>query len=67
MSNDTVAVYSVSVLRSCYVLSSWSISTGEQRLHREFERKKGSYGVAISSCGGVVMYGRDEGIEIAAI
>ena len=67
VSNDTVAVYSVSVLRACYVLSSWSISTGEQRLHREFERKQGSFGVAISSCGGVVMYGRDEGIEIVDI
>ena len=64
VSNDTVAVYSTG---ACYVLSLWSISTGEQRLHREFERKKGSYGVAISSCGGVVMYGRDEGVEIAAI
>ena len=67
VSNDTVAVYSVSLLRACCVLSLWSISTGEQRLHREFERKKGSYGVAISSCGGVVMYGRDEGVEIVDI
>ena len=64
VSNDTVAVYSSS---ASYVLSSWSISTGEQRLHREFERKDDSYGVAISSCGGVVMYGRDKGVEIAAI
>ena len=64
VSNDTVAVYSSS---GSYVLSSWSISTGEQRLHREFERKQGSYGVAISSCGGVVMYGRDKGIEIVDI
>ena len=64
VSNDTVAVYSSS---GCYVLSSWSISTGEQRLHCEFEQNDHSYGVAISSCGGVVMYGTDEGIEIVDI
>ena len=60
VSNDTVAVYSSETL--CV----WSISTGEQLLNREFENNS-SYGVAISSCGGVVMYGRDECVEIVAI
>ena len=60
VSNDIVAVYSSTTL--CV----WSISTGKQLLHREFEEKK-TYGVAISSCGGVVMYGRDEGVEIVDI
>ena len=60
VSNDVVAVY------CCDTLCVWSIATGEQLLNREFENNS-SYGVAISSCGGVVMYGRDKGIEIVDI
>ena len=61
LSNDVVAAYYVETL--CV----WSISTGEKLLQREFERRKCCYGLAISSCGGVVMYGRDEGVEIVDI
>ena len=60
VSNDIVAAYSSSIL--CV----WSISTGKKLLHREFECDN-TYGVAISSCGGVVMYGGDEGVEIVDI
>ena len=60
VSNDVVAAY------SCETLCVWSIATGEQLLRREFDQKD-SYGVAISSCGGVVMYGRDKGVEIVDI
>ena len=60
VSNDVVAVYCT------YKLYVWSISTGEQLLCREFNHCD-SYGVAISSCGGVVMYGRDGGVEIVDI
>ena len=59
MSNDIVAAYS-----SC--LSLWSISTGERLLHRECEANA-SCGLAISSCGGVVMYAGREGVEIVDI
>ena len=60
-SNDIVAVYSSSALRV------WSISRGEQLLHSEFEPETDSYGFAVSSCGGVVMYGREMGVEIVDI
>ena len=58
VSNDIVAAYS-----SC--LSLWSISTGERLLHRECETD--SCGLAISSCGGVVMYAGREGVEIVDV
>ena len=60
VSNDVVAVYCTVKV---YV---WSISTGEQLLRREVEDCD-SFGLAISSCGGVVMYGRDDGVEIVDI
>ena len=60
VSNDVVAAYSSETL--CV----WSISTGKQLLHRAFENWD-SYGLAISSCGGVLMYGRGEGVEIVDI
>ena len=60
VSNDVVAAY------SSESLSVWSISTCQILLHREFESSD-SYGLAMSSCGGVVMYGRDEGVEIVDI
>ena len=60
VSNDVVAVYSSETL---YV---WSISTGKQLLRRDFEDDDGC-GVAISSCGGVLMYGSDRGVEIVDI
>ena len=62
VSDDIVAAYTSEVL----VL--WSISTGEQLLNREIEDNvDDSFGVAISSCGGVVMYGGHEGVEILDI
>ena len=60
VSNENVAVFSSETL--CV----WSISTGKQLLRREFVDND-SYGLAISSCGGVVMYGRDNGVEIVDI
>ena len=57
VSNDIVAAYSSDTL--CV----WSISTGEQLLGRDFDTCT-ACGVAISSCGGVVMYGMDECVEI---
>ena len=60
LSNDIVAAYSSETL--CV----WSISTGKQLMHREFVDYD-SYGLAISSCGGVLMYGRGEGVEIVDI
>ena len=60
VSDDVVAAYWPGAL------AVWSISTGEQLLLREFENTY-SCGLAISSCGGVVMYGNDEGIEIVDI
>ena len=57
VSNDVVAAYSPSAL------AVWSISTGEQLLLREFFHVC-SYGVTISSCGGVVIYGNDDGVAI---
>ena len=64
VSNDIVAAYSP---RS-EVLVLWSISTGEQLLNREIESNAGgSYGLAISSCGGVMMYGDSEAVKIVDI
>ena len=60
VSNDIVAAYSPSSL--CV----WSVSSEEQLMHREFENQN-TYGVALSSCGGVVMYAGDEGVEIVDI
>ena len=58
VSNDIVAA-------SCFeIVCLWSISTGKQLWHRDVE---GCNGLAISSCGGVVMYGGDEGVEIVDI
>ena len=59
LSNDIVAAYSSATL--CV----WSISTGEQLLCRDFNSH--SRGLAISSCGGVVMYGENYGFEIVDI
>ena len=62
VSNDIVAAYTSEVL----VL--WSMSTGEQLLNREIESNAdSSYGLAISNCGGVVMYGGHEGVEVVDI
>ena len=61
MSDDIVAAYSYEAL------SVWSTSTGKQLWHRECKRDRDSYGLAISSCGGVLMRSRDEGIEIVDI
>ena len=60
VSNDVVAAYSYESL------SVWSISTCQILLHRDLEYCD-SFGLAMSSCGGVVMYGRDEGVEIVDI
>ena len=60
VSNDVVAVYSSDNL------CAWSISTGKQLLCRHFEDND-SFGVAISSCGGVVMYSREMGVDIVDI
>ena len=60
VSNDIVAAYSPTT--SCV----WSISTGKELLRREFDHCY-SYGVAMSSCGGVVIHGRDGGVDIVDI
>ena len=57
VSNDVVAAYSPTTF--CV----WSISSSEKLLHREFVDMD-SYGLAISSCAGVVMYAWDNGVEI---
>ena len=54
VSNDIVAAYSSETL--CV----WSISTGKRLLCRDFEDNSSS-GLAISSCGGVVMHGMNDG------
>ena len=59
VSNDVVAAHTSEIL--CV----WSISTGKL-LQREFVTCY-CYGLAISSCGGVVMYDTDEGVEIVDI
>ena len=61
VSNDVVATH------TSEILCMWSISTGKQLLHRVFEPDTNSFRLAMSSCGGVVMYGRDEGVEIVDI
>ena len=61
MSNDVVAAYYYETL--CV----WSISTGKQLLHHELEWTDNSRGLAMSSCGGMMMYGRDKGVEIVDI
>ena len=58
VSNDTVVLY------TSQKFFMWSISTGKQLLHRDVGVT--NYGVAISSCGGVVMYG-SYGVEIVDI
>ena len=61
VSNDIVAVYAPDTGSLCV----WSISTGEQReLPCRASESHDSYGIAISSCGGVVMYGGDDGVNI---
>ena len=64
---DDVAVsnYTVAACTS-NMFCVWSISTGKQLLHRDVGNED-SYGLAMSSCGGVVMYGRDGGVEIVDI
>ena len=64
LSNDVVAAYSSETDKSS--LGVWSISTGEQLLCRDFENSA-SFGVAISSCGGVAMHAGDSGVEIMNI
>ena len=60
VSNDVVAAYSPTTF--CV----WSISTCQNLLHHQLDDRD-SFGVAISSFGGVVMYSRDNGVEIADI
>ena len=60
VSDDIVAVYSSTA--SCV----WSISTGELLVGREVHACT-SYGVAISSCGSVLLYTGREGVEIVDI
>ena len=59
VSNDVVAAHSSDAL--CL----WSISTGEQLLHRNFENERTC--LTISSCGGVVIYEGSERVEIVDI
>ena len=58
VSNDIVAAYSAQIV--CL----WSISTGKQLWHRDVE---GCNGLAISSCGGVVMYAGWDDVKIVDI
>ena len=60
VSNDIVAAYSSTTL--CV----WSISTGKQLLCREFDVCS-SCGLAISNCGGVVMYAGVESVKVIDI
>ena len=61
VSDDIVAVYAPDSESLCV----WSISTGEQReLPCRASESHSSYGIAISSCGGVVMYGGDDGVNV---
>ena len=59
VSNDIVAA------QSDEAVCVWSISTSEKLLHLDVVND--NFGIAISSCGGVVMYGREEGVEILDI
>ena len=58
VSNDIVAAHSFDALHLC------SISTGKQLLQQESNQ---NYGLAVSSCGGVVMHGVDESVAIVDI
>ena len=58
VSNDIVAAHSSDML---YL---WSISTGKQLLQQKSNQ---NFGLAISSCGGVVMHGVDESVAIVDI
>ena len=60
VSNDLVATHSPTAS------SLWSISTGENLLRTEFDDQD-SCGLAISSCGGVAMYGGKECVDIVDI
>ena len=60
VSNDIVAAYSPNTVRM------WSISTGKQLFRHELDSGF-SCGLAISSCGGVMMCAGDEGVEIIDI
>ena len=69
LSNDIVAAFSAEYLfpRVCF----WSISSGTELLWHRFEMR-GEFGrlrrgIALSSCGGVAMHHRDEGVDIADI
>ena len=59
VSNDIVAAHSLDAL--CL----WSISTGEQLLHRDFENERTC--LIISRCADVVIYHRSERVEIVDI
>ena len=59
VSNDIVAAYFSKKL--CV----WSISTWQKLVHLEVAES--NFGLAVSSCGDAVMYGRDEGVEIVDI
>ena len=58
VSNDIVAAHSY------HMLYLWSISTGRQLLQQKSNQ---NFGLAISSCGGVVMHGVDESVAIVDI
>ena len=60
VSNELVAAHSSTTS------SLWSISTGGNLLLREHDDRD-AYGLAISSCGGVMMYAGDDGVEIVDI
>ena len=62
---SSVAVSNDLVAASSDTLCVWSISTGERLFHRDCA--KGNLGLAISSCGGVVVYEANDGIEIVDI
>ena len=58
VSNDIVAAHSFDALHL------WSISTGKQLLEQQSNQNNG---LAVSSCGGVVMHGVDESVAIVDI
>ena len=63
VSNDLVATF---FPRSATATCMWSIATGEELLCRGVADCN-SLGLAISSCGGVMMYGGSDGVEIVDI
>ena len=66
LSNDLVAAYAAGYFSA--TMRFWSISTGKKLLHCEFEiTYLDNAGLALSSCGGVAMYHRDECVDIADI